>query len=401
MANDKLASAKNAKNDEFYTLYEDIQKEMNAYLEYNPDVFRDKTVLLPCDDPEWSNFTKFFAQNFEKLGLKKLISTSYAASSKAKKYNQKVEEYHQVTLFELNSPQYNEDITDTHGKIFVLERDANNDRVIDIDDLTYDYLNGDGDYNSDEVKALRDGADFVITNPPFSKFREFMAWIMEAGVQFAVIGNMNAITYKEIFPLIMQNKIWIDNPFIRGAGYFTTPMELNKNLSYFNSHDYREGYIRVPGVRWFTNIETGKRHQPLSLMTEEDNKKYSKHKEIRGTGYLPYDNYNAIEVPFTDGIPADCTGVMGVPISFMDKYCPEQFDILGMGENMDLYGLKTRVYTAEECHQRYYELFGKPGTYDLNASGVVNGTKVYQRIFIKHTDAWKKSHADIFGECEE
>ena len=277
--NNRLGASQKEKNDEFYTLYEDIQKEMNAYVEFNPDVFRDKTILLPCDDPEWSNFTKFFAQNFENYGLKKLISTSYAAASKAAKYNQKVEEFHQITIFELNAPQYDEEKTDTHGKIFILDRDKNSDKKIDIDDLTYDYLEGDGDYNSDEVKALRDEADIIITNPPFSKFREFIAWIMEADKQFAVIGNINAITYKEIFPLIKDNKIWLDNPFVRGAGYFTTPMELNKELSYFNSNDYREGYIRVPGVRWFTNLDHGRRHQPMSLMSTSDNLKFSKHKQ--------------------------------------------------------------------------------------------------------------------------
>ena len=166
-----LSAAKTAKNDEFYTKYTDIQKEVNAYLEYNPDVFRGKTVLLPCDDPEWSNFTKFFAQNFEKFGLKKLISTSYASASK------KVE-YHQITLFEMNSPQYDEEKTDTHGKIFILEKDNDVSGRIDINDLEWSYLEGDGDFRSDEVKKLRDEADIIITNPPFSLFREFVTWIM-------------------------------------------------------------------------------------------------------------------------------------------------------------------------------------------------------------------------------
>lgn len=199
---------------------------------------------------------------------------------------------------------------------------------------------------------------------------------------------MNAITYKEVFPLIKSNKIWADNPFVRGAAYFTSPLELNKDLSYYNSHDYREGYIRVPGVRWFTNIELGRRHEPLRLMTMAENFKHSKHKEIRGRGeYIHYENYDAIEVPFTDSIPSDYNGVMGVPISFLDKYCPEQFDILGMCENMDLYGLKTKFFTSDECRQAYYNKFGKSGTYDLNASGVIvkDGIleKVYQRVLIR------------------
>lgn len=324
MANANLKNAKKQKNDEFYTQYQDIQKEVNAYLEYDKDVFRGKTILLPCDDPEWSNFTKFFAQNFENFGIKKLISTSFAVESK----NMDID--YEPTLFETIDPRFDKAKTRCKGKIFTLSQDENHDGKINIDDLKWNYLEGDGDFRSDEVKKLSDQADIIITNPPFSLFREFVAWIMEADKKFAVIGNMNAITYKEIFPLIKENKMWLDNPFVRGAGYFTSPLELNKNLSYFNSHDYREGFIRVPGVRWFTNLEHGRRHQPLQLMTMEDNIKFSKHKEVQGIGYQKYDNYDAIEVPFTDAIPSDYDGVMGVPISFLDKYCPEQFEIVGL-----------------------------------------------------------------------
>ncbi len=323
--NANLRAADKAQNDEFYTQYADIQKEVNAYIEYNPDVFRGKTVLLPCDDPEWSNFTKFFAQNFEFFGLKKLISTSYAIESKKYKTDW------QPTLFETENPMYNVEKSRIKGKIFTLTHDTNANGRIDIDDLQWKYLEGDGDFRSKKVTALRDEADIIITNPPFSLFREFLAWIMEGGKQFAVIGNMNAITYKEVFPLIKENKIWIDNPFVRGAGYFTSPMELDTSLSYFNSHDYREGFIRVPGVRWFTNIELGRRHQPLQLMTIEDNLKFNK--KLKGlTEYQHYDNYDAIEVPYTEVIPSDYKGEMGVPISFLDKYCPEQFEIIdGIG----------------------------------------------------------------------
>ena len=380
--NTLLSDAKKAKNDEFYTQFADIEKEMNAYLEYNENVFRGKTILLPCDDPEWSNFTLYFAQNFEKLRLKKLISTSYAVESK--KYL--IKDW-QPTLFEQQAPWYDVDKSKIKGKIFTLDHDTNKNGRIDIHDLEWRYLEDDGDFRSEEIKRLRDEADFIITNPPFSLFREFMAWIMEAGKRFAVIGNMNAITYKEIFPLIKENKIWLDNPFVRGAGYFTSPLELNKNLSYFNSHDYREGFIRVPGVRWFTNIEHGKRHQFMPLMSEADNIKFSRHKEVKGVGYKKYDNYDAIEVPFTDAIPSDYKGVMGVPISFLDKYCPEQFEILGMCENEDLYKMKTKKYSSEQCKQAYFEKFGKKGTYDLNASGVVlvdgKYEKVYQRILLR------------------
>lgn len=172
MANESLSKAKSKKNDEFYTVFDYIQKEMNAYLEYDPNVFRGKTVLLPCDDPAWSHFTRYFAQNFETLGLKKLISTGYATESKEQQY----EQYHQMSLFELQSPQYDEKKSRAHGRIFTLERDADKSGTIDIDDLQWEYLEGDGDFRSDEVKVLRDEADIIATNPPFSLFRGFVAW---------------------------------------------------------------------------------------------------------------------------------------------------------------------------------------------------------------------------------
>ena len=219
MAREKsgLTAAKDAKNDEFYTQFHDIQKEINAYIEFNPEVFKDKTILLPCDDPEWSNFTKFFAQNFEKFGIKKLISTSYAADSKPKNIP------YQLTLFETESEEYDETITRSNGKIFTLTRDKNNSGKIDIDDLEWHYLKGDGDFRSQEVTKLRDEADFIITNPPFSLFREFLAWIMEANKQFLIIGNINCITYKEVFPLIKDNKAWLGNGMGRWISGFIVP----------------------------------------------------------------------------------------------------------------------------------------------------------------------------------
>lgn len=218
MANTNLGKAKAGKNDEFYTQYSDIQQEMNAYVEYNPDVFRDKTILLPCDDPEWSNFTKFFALNFENYGIKKLISTSYAPESK------KIKAW-QPTLFETSNPNFNADKSKTHGKIFVLDRDVDGNGRINIDDLQWEYLEGDGDFRSHEVCALRDEADIIITNPPFSLFREFMAWIMEANKKFIIIGHQNAITYKEVFPLIKDSRIWLGNGFKGGAGHFISKYE--------------------------------------------------------------------------------------------------------------------------------------------------------------------------------
>lgn len=204
--NENLKKANQAKNDEFYTQFEEIQREVNAYIEYNPNVFKDKTILLPCDDPEWSNFTKFFAQNFERFSLKKLISTSYA--------NEKKESvFIQLSLFEENSPKFDINKTNSHGKIFTLERDKNHSGNINIDDIDFDYLEGDGDFRSDEVKKLRDEADIIITNPPFSLFREFVSWIFEGKKDFLIIGNQNAISYKEIFPLIKDNKMWTGHRF--------------------------------------------------------------------------------------------------------------------------------------------------------------------------------------------
>lgn len=325
MANESLGNAKKAKNDEFYTVYDYIQKEMNAYLEYNPDVFRNKTVLLPCDDPDWSNFTKYFAQNFETLGLKKLISTSYATNAKKKKY----ETYHQMSLFELDSPLYDASITDERGKIFTLTRRS---KKVDIEDLEWNYLQGDGDFRSNEVKALRDEADVIVTNPPFSLFREFVMWALENDKKLVVIGNQNAITYKEIFPLLKDNRLWIgatnngqDMVFEVPEGAVVAPKDREKA----EKLGYKGNYTRLGNACWFTNIDHGRRHQPLSLMTMADNLKYSKHKQIREQGYLKYDNYDAIEVPFVDAIPSDYAGDMGVPITFMDKYCPEQFEIMG------------------------------------------------------------------------
>ena len=310
MANTNLANAKNAKNDEFYTQYPDIQKEINAYLDYDPNVFRGKTVLLPCDDPEWSNFTKFFAQNFELLGLKKLISTSYAPESKKYKIP------YQPTLFETVQHYYDIDNTKTHGKIFVLTEDVSGDGRINIDDLQWQYLEDDGDFRSEEIRQLRDEADIIVTNPPFSLFREFMAWLMEAEKRFIIIGGMNAVSYKEIFPLLKNNIVWLG--VSNGAKEYIKP---------------EGGFMKMGNTCWYTNIDHGRRHQPLRLMTMADNFKHSKHKEVRGRNdYIRYENYDAIEVPFVDAIPSDYDGIMGVPKSFLEKYCPEQFEIVGIAE---------------------------------------------------------------------
>lgn len=357
MANENLGKAKKAKNDEFYTQYADIEKEMNAYLEYNPDVFRDKTILLPCDDPEWSNFTKYFAQNFEKFGLQKLISTSYAPNSK------NLDDLFAPTLFEQESDKYDRSRSETNGRIFTLTRDVNKDKRVDFKDLEWDYLKGDGDFRSDELVALREVADLIITNPPFSLFREFLAWVIQGSKNFSIIGSMNAITYKEVFPLFMKNEMWLGNGFQAGNAYFASPLTTDYAAGVYDSST---GLVKFRNVVWFTNIEHGRRHQPLQLMTMSDQLKFSKHKEVKGVGYQKYDNYDAIEVPFTDAIPADYVGAMGVPISFLDKYNPDQFEILDANN-------------FRKPHQ-------KEKSYPLikDADGSVNGVNKYVRILIRN-----------------
>lgn len=327
--NSGFASAKKAKNDEFYTLYEDIQKEMNAYLEFNPNTFRNKTILLPCDDPEWSNFTRFFAQNFETLGLKKLISTSFATNSKSVQSGYQFSIFDFLTDFEKSSPQYNEKETGIRGKIFILENDNDKSGHIDIDDLEWKYLNGDGDFRSDEVTALRDEADIIITNPPFSLFREFLSWVMDGKKQFMMIGNINCLTYREVFPLIKNNQAWLGNGMGRWISGFIVP----EKYELYGTEARIENGKRIVSTNnclWLTNIDHGRRHESLQLMTMSDNIKFSKHKQIRKDGYQEYSNFNAIEIPFTDSIPSDYEGMMGVPITFMDKYNPDQFEIIGI-----------------------------------------------------------------------
>ncbi len=373
MANRNLGSARKAKNDEFYTQYADIEKEMNAYLEYDPDVFKGKTVLLPCDDPEWSNFTKYFAQNFDKFGLKKLISTSYAPNSKPKEIP------YQPTLFEIHSPDFDESKTHSNGKIFTLTKDNTGDEVINFEDLEWSYLEGDGDFRSEEVTALRDESDLIITNPPFSLFRDFLIWATCGEKQFSLIGNKNAVTYKEVFPLIRDNKLWIGKTPMSQDLLFRVPK--NREEEFVNSGKEGSAWRNVDGEIlgrsssvWFTNIEHGKRHEPLPLMTEADNVKFSKHKDIKEVGYQQYDNYDALEVPFTDAIPSDYEGVMGVPISFLDKYNPDQFEIIGFWN---------AGKAGEEIGASDTEAFSAGKKIVWNGPTVNKETK-YFRILIRH-----------------
>ena len=350
--NKNLNSAAQGKNDEFYTQFDDIQRELNCYFLYDENFLRGKTVLLPCDDPEWSNFTKFFALNFSRYGLKKLISTGYAAEKKKFIYKPMRD------LFdETDTPQFDKSKDFSHGRIYTLEADDLTKVKYPIDALKHwNYLEGCGDFRSNEVTKLRDEADVIITNPPFSMFREFLKWIMDADKKFLVIGNINCITYKEVFPLIMQNKIWLGESIHSGDRKFNVPDDYPLNAATCGIDEDGKKFIHVKGVRWLTNLEHGRRHQPLQLMTYEECKQF--HPKIRNVGYQHYDNYDAIEVPATDAIPSDYDGVMGVPITFLDKYCPEQFEILGIANSARWIGY--------ECYT------------------IINGRRIYNRILIRH-----------------
>lgn len=319
MANNYLHKAKAVGKDEFYTQYSDIEREMNAYYTYDNNVFKDKIILCPCDDPERSNFTRYFIMNFERFGLKKLISTSYAKG-----------------MFDFEDMFVNADVRedDLHGRVLIVTKE--NISEIDINAVQYEYLRGNGDFHTKEVSRFRDEVDMIITNPPFSLFREFLAWVREGNKKFALIGNQNAITYKEVFPLIKENELWLGNGFPGNVGYFESPYE-----DVAKSMQHKEGLIRVAGVMWFTNLEHGNRHVWMELRTMLENIEYNKkfrnkiESDYNGCYYLKYDNYDAIEVPVTEAIPSDYDGVMGVPITFLDKYNPNQFEIIKFRKGAD------------------------------------------------------------------
>ena len=359
--NKNLNAAARNKNDEFYTQFSDIQREMNCYYLWDKNFLKDKTVLLPCDDPDWSNFTKFFALNLPLYKMKKLISTSYAADAK------KINFHPQISLFEEEQPNFDIRKTNSHGKIFTLDMETRSRKPYAPDSLTFDYLEGDGDFRSAEVKKLRDEADVIITNPPLSLFREFLAWIMEADKKFLIIGNINCITYKEVFPLIMANKIWLGNGIGRWISGFIVPEDYELYGTETRIDEWGKRIVATNQCLWLTNLEHGKRHEPLRLMTLEQNFRYSKHKEIRGIGFKKYDNYDAIEVPFVDAIPDDYDGVMGVPITFLDKYCPEQFEILGHTSSSDLSPAVEALRTDPKNRNR----------------GMINGQQKYDRLLIR------------------
>lgn len=345
MAKANLTAAKNGKNDEFYTDLKDIQAEMSHY----SDKFKDKVVLCNCDDPFESNFVKYFLMNFNRLGLKKLIATGYKTSyiggseigvantpyvlnvSSTKNYlvgTQKDLDIRGAKYFletegdKIMSPLIGNTALNENGeqiKISVKEKvfdeKSGKEKIKTFEENLYYEA---GDFRSDMSLTLLQESDIVVTNPPFSLFREFVATLIKYNKQFLIIGNQNAITYKEIFPLIKENRMWLGYGFSGNVGFFKSPYE-----DVATSSQHQKGKIRISGVMWFTNIDHPKRHQVLPL---DLGFTYKGHEEM----YPQYDNYKAINVNKTAEIPCDYTGVMGVPITFLDKYCPEQFEIVGL-----------------------------------------------------------------------
>ncbi len=383
MANKNLTNAKRVKNDEFYTQYSDIQTEVEKYVEYNPDVFRGKIVYCNCDDPFESNFFKYFANKFKRYGIKKLITTSYAGSPIAETQlqlfgnedsNKKKElprrKNKKAYKIEINdvSDLTKDGITNLNDVKWLLEHDKNASSLLHGDD---NYTTGD--FRSKECVELLKQADIVVTNPPFSLFREYIKQLVDYGKKFLIIGNMNAITYKEVFPLLKENKIWLGNNYKVNAGamFFEIPEDI-ANLKQIRKIKTNESgkkvYItRVQGVRWFTNLDHGRRHQPLQLMTMADNERFNKQIQKNDNSYKKYDNYDAIEVPYINAIPNDYKGTMGVPVSIFDKYNPKQFKIIGMAEDNGR-GFSGGIWDGKNPHC------------------IVNGKIMFKRIFIKHKE---------------
>lgn len=300
---------------------------MRAYLEHDPDVFRDRTILLPCDGPG-SSFVEFFDAVFEAAGIARLVATGYRPG----------------------------------GRGTIVERDRAGRRE--------GLLAGDGDFRSREVTALRDEADLVITNPPFSLFREFIAWLVDGGVGFSVLGNQTAISSRTVFPLIRDGRMWLGPSITSGDREFQVPDDYPLTAARCRVAADGSRFVRVTGVRWFTTIDHGRRHAPLPLPTAAEHRRYSRHAEVREHGYRKYDNLDAIEVPFVDAIPADHAGLMGVPITFLDKHCPDQFELVGL-------------FTSGRCAVEVGAVKAWNGREMWNGP-IVAGRARYARLLIRH-----------------
>lgn len=329
--NKALQDAGKAKKDEFYTQLSDIEAEMWHYKEQ----FHGKVILCNCDDPYESNFFRYFAMNFNFLGIRKLIATCYVDSPVAGE---------QLSLFDVVDIKETATEKKLPHKIEITEvTDKNNDGAVDLSDVEYllknekntlTLLKGDGDFRSDECIKLLKEADIVATNPPFSLFREYVAQLVKYDKRFVIIGNVNAITYKEVFPLIAQNKMWLGVSIHSGDREFRVPDDYPLKAAGYRVDENGVKYIRVKGVRWFTNLDAPQRHEPMTL-----------YKRYTPDEYPHYDNYDAINVDVTADIPLDWDGTMGVPITFLDKYCPEQFEILGITKTW--FGAANKIYPEQ------------------------------------------------------
>lgn len=367
--NKLLHNAKRSKSDEFYTQYSDIQKEIEAYLEYNPDVFSSRVVYCNCDDPFESNFFRYFVLNFKRIGLKQLITTSYKPSPIANT---------QLKLFGNDTT-----LTKAKGRPkitankFIINEvgDIDGDGEFSLKDVALQLkknkhnewtpLGGDGDFRSNESISLLKQSDIIVTNPPFSLFHEYIKQLVDYDKYFLIIGNINAISYKEVFPLIKENKIWLGTGMGRWISGFIVPESYELYGTEARIDEEGNRIVATNNCLWLTNLDHGKRHQPLPLMTMSDNIKFSSHKEIKGKEYEKYDNYDAIEVPYTDAIPVDYDDVIGVPITFLDKYSPQQFEIIGASDN----GVIDEKYKIP-----HFKKHNEP---------YIKGQKIYKRIFIK------------------
>ena len=342
-----LRTAKKVKKDEFYTQLTDISKEMKHYKNH----FKDKIVYCNCDDPRVSNFFHFFSYNFEKLGLKKLITTCYKSQS--------------MDLFSEN---------DSEQAIYLeYDGDKNNNNVPDPEEIGIVELKGDGDFRSKESIELLKQADIVVTNPPFSLFREFISQLDEYDKKFIIIGNVNAITYRETFKLIKENKLWLGASIHSGDREFGVPDDYPLTAAGSRIDENGNKFIRVKGVRWFTNLDYKERHEDLIL-----------YKSYTPEEYPKYENFDAINVNKTKDIPADYDGYMGVPITFLDKYNPDQFEIIGLGISNS--GIEIGVQPYKPEHKKYRKEVQKRGAVDGDLYMMTNGVVdvPYARIIIKN-----------------
>jgi hypothetical protein len=367
--NKLLHKAKGSKNDEFYTQFSDIQKEIEAYLEYDPNTFKDKIVYSNCDDPYESNFFRYFVLNFNKLGLKQLITTSYKPSPVANTQLQMFGD-DKTLIHSKGRPKI------TANKIIINEvGDIDGDGEFNLMDVAkqlktnkhneWQPLKGDGDFRSNECIDLLKKSDIIVTNPPFSLFTEYVKQLFDFNKKLLIIGNINCITYKEVFLKIKNNEIWLGNGMGRWISGFIVPKSYDLFGTEARIDENGNRVVSTNNCLWITNLDHGRRHQPLSLMTMADNKRFNNKISKSEYCYKKYDNYDAIEVPYTDSIPSDYDGVMGVPITFLDKYNPDQFEIVG-------------------CSYDY----GRPDNWNknINMSGTINGVAIYKRILIKHRE---------------